>query len=112
MSIVNRHAFRRIEHRSEDVAERLSEHLSVLRKEIGALAAALGANSGKQLRSVRKDANSLAHDAQAQLPLIAARVQHRALGAGHALRKDPMPAMVMVGTVALLASLLVRKDQD
>ena len=98
---------RRFEDQRHDLIERLSDLLSELREEIGARAENLNRLSSKRLSKAHREANALTQAAREQMPVIARQIGHQALRTGQSLRKDPVPAVVMVGTFALLASLVL-----
>lgn len=92
-----------------DTGDDVAEHLSSLRADIAAIAQAVNEFGNHRLHDVRKGATALAREAGHQLPIVARQVGRQATHAGRAVGRDPLPAIVVLGTVLLLTSLLFRR---
>ena len=106
MADISERARHLVAQHSQDIPDWLGHHFGDLRAEIAALAAGLGKIGGKRLKQAQHEAGALTEVAREQLPVLALRAGHHAVRAGRSFRADPVPAVVLVGTAALLASLL------
>jgi ElaB/YqjD/DUF883 family membrane-anchored ribosome-binding protein len=100
---------RLLNERGHDLPDRLGRQLASLQDAISTIARNLGDAGGKRLGEAQHEAEALADSAREHLPVLARQVANKAGRATRALRDDPVPAMVMVGTIALLASLIFRE---
>jgi ElaB/YqjD/DUF883 family membrane-anchored ribosome-binding protein len=91
----------------EHAEEKIARQLSHLREEVDALTHSLQRMS----RHVGKDAGHAANDlldqAWHQGEVVAQQLGKQAVRTGRAVRKDPVPIIVAVAGLALLASLLI-----
>lgn len=110
MATSAKRALQVVEDARDDVTDSLSDHVAALRQEIVAIAEAINEYGGERLHGVQRGAAQLAKDVQHQLPVVARQVSRQASSAGRAVRQDPLPVVVAVGTVVLLAALLFRRD--
>lgn len=114
MAKASSRAVRSVEHAGGEVADRLMHAVAGLRQEIASVAAAVNDYGAPRVRDFQHDlqhgASALAHDLQRQLPVVARQVSRRAGVASRAVVNDPVPAIVVVGTLALLTSLFLRRN--
>lgn len=108
-------AIRAAEQAGGEVTDRLMHAVSGLRHEIAAIAAAVNDYGSPRMREWQHDlqqgATALAQDVQRQLPLVARRVSRQAGATTRAVVNDPVPAIVVVGTLALLVSLFASRNR-
>lgn len=93
----------------DEVAEQLADRVSSLRADIAAIAEAVNEFGSHRFHDMQRGATALAREAGHQLPVVARQVGRQATIAGRAVGRDPLPTIVVVGTIALLASLVFRR---
>jgi hypothetical protein len=98
-----------------EVADRLMHAVASLRHEIASMANAVNDFGAPRVRDLQHDlqhnASALAQDLQRHLPVVARKVSRQAGVASRAVVNDPVPAIVVVGTLALLTSLFLRRSE-
>ena len=62
------------------------------------------------LDDLQHNAQALAHEVRQQSRVVARQVGRQANIAGRAVQENPVPAVVVLGTIALLATLLFTRD--
>jgi hypothetical protein len=85
----------------------VSDQVASLSHEVAHLARHAGRYATPRIREAAHSAGDLAGDVIHQLEPLARDVAHRAKVAGRAVRQDPVPAVIALGTFALIASLLL-----
>lgn len=93
-----------------DTGDELADRVSALTADIASIAGALNEYGSHRFHEMQEGASALAREASQQLPVVARQVGHQASLAGRAVRRDPLPTIVVLATAALLASLLLRKS--
>jgi hypothetical protein len=89
---------------AETAGERDAEGLiESLRQQLGALAAGIEQFAEERYEQARATAGSVA-DAGS---IVAARAGRQTLATAHAIRRDPLPALVAVGVLSLLLALFM-----
>jgi hypothetical protein len=89
-----------------DVADVLGSSIAALRKDLAGLTRSFGSYGGHRLDDLQHGASDLARELQHQAPIVAREVGRYASTAGRAVRNDPLPAIVALGTAGLLYSLV------
>lgn len=110
MAISRKRALKAVEHGSEDVMETLSASIATLRSEIASIADAVNDYSGHRFSDLQHGASAFAREVQHQLPVVAKSVSRQASAATRAVRNDPLPTIVVLGTIALVSALVFRRD--
>jgi ElaB/YqjD/DUF883 family membrane-anchored ribosome-binding protein len=110
MATQTRRAIKQIEDTRDDVADTLLASLTSLRKEIATLAESVNDYGGNRLSDLQHGATALAREVQQQLPAVAKQASRQAGIAARAVRNDPLPTIVMLGTIALVSALVFRRD--
>ena len=101
---------RKVEHDGAELSDHLFDQLATLRKEIAILAESVGDYGGHALHDVQHNAAAFAREAQRQLPVVAKQVRRQAKKTGRAIQADPLPVIVILGTLALVTTLLYTRD--
>lgn len=100
----------------------IGDQVASLSEDVAALARQLQRYARPRLQEAAHTATEIAGDVFHQLEPVARDALHRAYDArraiaqqvkvtGRAVRDDPVPAVVALGTFALLASLLLRREE-
>lgn len=90
----------------------LSHQVSDLAQEVAAIAASLGRQARPALADAGHSAVEFAEHLAQQMAPMAKQFRRRAKAAGRMMRDDPVPAVVAVGTLALLAMLLMSRPHS
>jgi hypothetical protein len=90
--------------------ESLGDRLSSLTDDVAALARQIGRDNAPRIQEAAHAAGDMASDVLQHMAPIARDVAHRARQAGTMVRKDPLPAVVALGTLALIATLVMRRQ--
>lgn len=100
---------------SGEVSDRLMHAVAGLRQELATVAAAVNDFGAPRMQdiqhSLQRGASGLADGLQRQLPVVARRVSRQAGVASRAVVNDPLPALVVMGTLALLTSLVLHRGR-
>ncbi|HEY0032874.1 MAG TPA: hypothetical protein VGB81_06380 [Devosia sp.] len=106
MAISRKRAIKHAEVVGEELFDNLSRQIVLLRKELGAIAEAVNDYSGSTLGDAQHNALALARDMREGGKLVAKRVVRQAGHAGDAVRENPLPVLIGLGTIALLSTFL------
>jgi len=106
MASTARQAIQRIEHGGHDVAEQVT----ALREDVAAVAEALARLGGHSANRLGHNALDLAGQVSHQGAVAAREIGKQANMAGRAVRENPAPMLVALGTVALLAALVLSRE--
>ena len=99
-----------IDHHREEVGERLGEQLARLRAELTDLASTAQEYGRHHYSDLSHQAAATLHELRRHLPGAAEELSRQARQAGRAVRNDPVPLLVTVGTIALLTHLFSRRS--
>lgn len=95
--------------RRHDPLDALAAQIAEMRRQSRDISRALSHN-GHDIAGELGDAMShWGHDAARQGAWLAGVASRKAVAGARAVRRDPLPAIAVLGTAALLASLLVRR---
>ncbi|MCW5721695.1 MAG: hypothetical protein KIS86_11185 [Devosia sp.] len=97
MSLEDLFSIRR--HRQQSLVDNLADQLDQLRREFGHLGRAVS-------REARDTAGDFGREAAKQGAWLAGAASRNAMRSARAIRRDPLPAIAVVGTALLLAHLL------
>jgi len=111
MAIASKRTIRKIENAGEDVADALSQQIDALRSELATLADAVNDYGGGALVDIRHDAGELVKQVRHQGAVAAREISKQAHVAGKAVRDNPVPLIVTLGTIALVSALIFTADQ-
>lgn len=103
-------ALKVIEHSREQAADVLGERIARLREDLGELAHGVQDYGSHRYGDLQHQASALVRDLGRHLPAATEELGRHARSAGRAVRRDPVPFLVAVGTVALLSSLFRRRN--
>ena len=110
MAIAGKRALKHAEASGEELIDNLSRQIAMLRKEIAAITEAVNDYSGSTLEDVQHNAVALAREMRKGGELVVRQVGRNAERAGKAVQENPVPVVVALGTIALLSSLIFRRD--
>lgn len=99
--------------RRPDLAEQvrsLSRDIAHLARDVGRFAGPRVEEAAHTAGSIAGGVTSAAGDVMNQLAPLARDVARRARAAGRVVRDDPVPAIVAIGTFALVVSLILRRQ--
>jgi hypothetical protein len=91
------------QHRRQTVGDQFAS----LSQDVAQLARQVRRYAAPRVQDATHSAGDFAGDVMHQLEPLARDVAHRARVAGRAVRDDPVPAVIALGTFALIASLLL-----
>lgn len=111
MATSARRTIKRIENGSEEVAENIGAQIAAMRKEIASIAAAVEDYSGVSVGDMRHNAVELVDQVRHQGAVAAKQIGKQANAAGQVVRENPVPVIVVLGTIALISALIFTRDQ-
>lgn len=91
-------------------SEAVSKRIAALQKEVTALTKAVGDYGGHELRELQHNAAVLARDVQRQGKQVVRQVERQAGAATRAVQENPLPVIVALGALALMAAMVFRRD--
>jgi 2-keto-4-pentenoate hydratase len=110
MASATKRTVKALEQVGENAPDALFEQLASLRKEVAAISDAVSNYSGHALGDMQRNAVALARDVRQQGAVVGREVNRQAHAAGKVVQENPVPALVVLGTIALLSTLLFRRD--
>jgi hypothetical protein len=110
MAISTKNTLKTIEHAGENVSDTLSEQIAALRSEIAAISEAVQDFGGHALSDVQHNAAALAREVRQQSAIVAREANRQAHAAGKVVQENPVPVLVVLGTIALLSALILKRD--
>jgi hypothetical protein len=110
MATSAKRALKSVENAGDSVAETLLDQIAALRKEIAAISEAVSEYGGHSLSDVQHGAVALAKEVRHQGAVVARQVNRQAGVAGKAIQENPVPVIVVLGTIALLSALIFTRD--
>jgi hypothetical protein len=99
-----------VEDTADSVSDVLIEQIAALRKEIASISDAVSDYGGHTFGDVQHNAAALAKEVRHQGAVVARQVNRQASVAGKAIQDNPVPVIVVLGTIALLSALLFTRD--
>lgn len=99
-------ALQRAEHTGAAISENLSQQLAVLRKQVDQLSHSVHDYSDNSFDDLQHNAAALAREVRHQGRAVARQVGRQAHVAGDAVRENPVPVVIALGTIALLSALV------
>ena len=99
-----------VENAGDSISDTLFDQIAALRKDIGAISDALSDYGGHSLGEVQHNAVALAREVRHQGAAVARQVNRQASIAGRAIHDNPVPVVVVLGTIALLSALIFRRE--
>ncbi|MET3925416.1 hypothetical protein [Devosia sp. 2618] len=99
-----------IEHAGDNVSDALFDQIASLRKEIASISEAVSDYSGHTFDDVQHNAVALAKEVRHQGAVVARQVSRQANAAGKAVQENPIPVIVVLGTIALVSALIFSRD--
>lgn len=110
MATIAKRAIRQAEAGSEDLIDNLSSQIGTLRKEIASISAAVSDYGGGAFGDVQHNALALAKEVRKGGKMMVRQMGRQAGHAGKTVRNNPVPVIVVLGTLALLSSLIFSRD--
>lgn len=110
MAISAKRTLRAARKDGEDIADALLDQIAVLRKEIAEISDAVNDYSGHALSDVQHNAVALAREVRHQGAVALREANKQAQVAGKVVQENPIPVIVVLGTIALLSALLFTRD--
>ena len=110
MATAAKRALKTVEDAGEGVSDALFEQIAALRKEIASISDAVSDYGGHQLGDMQHNAVALAREVRHQGAVVARQVGRQAGVAGRAVQDNPVPVIVVLGTIALLSALIFARD--
>ncbi|KRA99451.1 hypothetical protein ASD83_02720 [Devosia sp. Root685] len=95
--------------RQHDPLEALAAQIGELRRQTRHISRALSHNAGDVAGDFGDTISDWSHDAARQGAWLAGIASRKAVQGARAVQRDPVPVIAVIGTVALLASLLARR---
>ena len=111
MATATQRALRRVENSGEAITENLAHQIAALRKQVDEMSHSVQSYyGGHALDDLQHNAVALANEVRQQSRVVARQVGRQANMAGKVVQENPVPAVVVLGTIALLATLLFTRD--
>lgn len=110
MATAARRTVKTVEDASDGVSDALFDQIAALRKEIASISEAVGDYGGHAMGDVQHNAVALAKEVRHQGAVVAREANRQAHAAGKVVQENPVPVIVILGTIALLSTLLFRRD--
>ena len=88
----------------------IGDQIASLSHEVARLASQTRRFAAPRVQEAAHTAGDFAGEVMHQMAPLARDVAHRARAAGRVVRDDPVPAVVALGTFALIATLLLRRQ--
>lgn len=110
MATAAKKTLKTIEDAGENVSDALFDQIAALRKEIASISEAVSDYGGHALSDVQHNAVALAKEVRHQGAVVAREANKQAHAAGKVVQENPVPVIVVLGTIALLSALLFKRD--
>jgi len=110
MATATQRALQRAEKSGEEISENLAHQIAALRKQVDQLSHSVQSYGGHSLDDLQHNAVALANEVRQQSRVVARQVGRQANIAGKAVQENPVPVIVVLGTIALLSALLFNRD--
>ena len=110
MATSAKRALKSVENASDSVSDALFDQIAALRKEIAAISETVGEYGGHSLSDLQHGAAALAKEVSHSSAVVARQVNRQASVAGKAIQENPVPVIVVLGTIALLSALIFTRD--
>jgi hypothetical protein len=110
MATSAKRALKSVDNAGESVSDALLDQIAALRNEIAAISEAVSDYGGHSLSDVQHNAVALAKEVRHQGAVVARQVNRQAGAAGKAIQENPIPVIVVLGTIALLSALIFMRD--
>lgn len=110
MATAAKRTIKTIEDAGDSVSDALFDQIAALRKEIASISEAVGDYGGHALGDVQHNAVALAKEVRHQGAVVAREANRQAHAAGKVVQENPVPVIVILGTIVLLSTLLFRRD--
>lgn len=110
MARSGRQMIKAAEDAGETVSDAISTRIAALQGEVSALTKAVGDYGGHELNELQHNAAALAKDMQRHGKHMVRQVEREARAAGRAVQENPVPVVVALGAIALMAALVFRRD--
>lgn len=110
MATTTQRALKRAEHSGEAISDNLAQQVAALRKQVDQISHSVLSYSDHTLDDVQENAVAIAREVGHQGRVVARQVGHQANIAGKAVRDNPVPVIVALGTIALISALIFTRD--
>ena len=106
MATSTQRALRQAEHTGEAISENLSKQIAILRKQVDQLSHSVHDYGDNSFDDIQHNAVALAREVRHQGRAVARQVGRQANVAGEAVRENPVPVAIALGTIALLSAMI------
>lgn len=110
MATAARRVIKQVEGSGEELSGNIAQQIASLRKEIAAIADAVSDYGGNSFEDVQHNALALAKEVRHQGAVVARQVGRQANVATRAVQENPVPVIVVLGTIALISALIFSRD--
>lgn len=110
MATAAKRALKTVEDSTESISDALFEQIGALRKEIASISEAVSDYGSHSLGDLQHNAVALAKEVRHGSAVMARQVNKQATVAGKAIQQNPVPVIVVLGTIALLSALIFTRD--
>ena len=110
MATSAKRALKSVETAGDSVSDALFDQIAALRKEIATISDAVADYGHHSLGDLQHGAVALAKEVRHGSAAMARQVNRQASLAGKAIQENPVPVIVVLGTIALLSALIFKRD--
>lgn len=107
---IGKRTLRALEKDGADLQDALFDRISDLRKELADLSKAVDHYSGNTFDDLQHNAAAIAKEVRHQGAIALRQANKQAQVATKAVQENPVPALAVLGTIALLAALVFSRD--
>ncbi|WEK06078.1 MAG: hypothetical protein P0Y65_07440 [Candidatus Devosia phytovorans] len=109
-STIGKRTLRALEKDGSDLQDALLDRISDLRSELADLSKAVNNYGGNTFDDIQHNALAIAKEVRHQGSVALREANKQAHVATKAVQENPIPALAVLGTIALLSALLFRRD--
>jgi hypothetical protein len=106
MATATQRALRQAEYTGEVFSDNLAQQIAALRKQVDQISHSVHDYGDNSLDDMQHNAVALAREVRHQGQVVARQVGRQANVAGEAVRDNPVPVAIALGTIALLSALI------
>lgn len=107
---IGKRTLRALEKDGADLQDALLDRIADLRSELADLSKAVNNYSGSSFDDLQHSAAAIAKEVRQQGAIALRQANRQAQVATKAVQENPVPALAVLGTIALLSALLFRRD--
>ncbi|MBS3848590.1 hypothetical protein PSC71_14165 [Devosia sp. J2-20] len=106
MATATSRALQKAENTGEAISDNLTHQIAALRKQVDQLSHSVHSYSDHSMSDLQHNAVAIAREVQHQGRAVARQVSKQANATGEAVRENPVPVVLALGTIALLSALV------